>query len=34
LADPELRVELYERSYDQNELLGINDMKTENYAES
>jgi len=30
--DPEMRVEEYERSYEQNEQLGLNDMKTENYA--
>ncbi|KAM9370098.1 zinc finger protein ZPR1 [Phaethornis superciliosus] len=29
--DPELRVERYERSFDQNEELGLNDMKTEGY---
>ena len=29
--DPEMTIELYERSYDQNEDLGLNDMKTENY---
>ena len=33
-ADPELIVELYERDFDQDEMLGINDMKTENYAET
>jgi len=32
--DPELTVETYERSYDQNEDLGLNDMKVENYEES
>ena len=26
-------VEHYERSYEQNELLGLNDMNTENYQE-
>jgi hypothetical protein len=26
-------VEHYERSYEQNELLGLNDMKTEDYQE-
>lgn len=30
-ADPELRIEYYERSLEQNETLGLNDMKTENY---
>lgn len=29
--DPELRVEHYERSFEQNEDLGLNDMKTEDY---
>ncbi|XP_068097024.1 zinc finger protein ZPR1 [Hyperolius riggenbachi] len=29
--DPELTVEKYERSFEQNEDLGINDMKTEGY---
>ncbi|NXH13032.1 ZPR1 protein, partial [Bucco capensis] len=29
--DPELRVEHYERSFEQNEELGLNDMKTEGY---
>ncbi|XP_071625192.1 zinc finger protein ZPR1 isoform X3 [Heliangelus exortis] len=29
--DPELRVERYERSFDQNEELGLNDMRTEGY---
>ena len=31
--DPEMKVEKYERSYEENEELGINDMKTENYGE-
>jgi len=31
-SDPEMTVEEYERSYDQNEQLGLNDMKTENYS--
>jgi len=30
--DPEMKVEQYERSFEQNELLGLNDMKTENYS--
>jgi len=30
-SDPELCTEYYERSLDQNEDLGLNDMKTENY---
>jgi len=29
--DPNMTVEEYERSYEQNEDLGLNDMKTENY---
>ncbi|NXK94521.1 ZPR1 protein, partial [Formicarius rufipectus] len=29
--DPELRVEHYERTFEQNEDLGLNDMKTEGY---
>ncbi len=29
--DPELIVEVYERSFQQNEELGLNDMKTEDY---
>ncbi|XP_017931693.1 zinc finger protein ZPR1 [Manacus vitellinus] len=29
--DPELRVERYERTFEQNEDLGLNDMKTEGY---
>ena len=31
--DPELTVEKYTRTYEQNEDLGLNDMKTEGYAE-
>nr|XP_060643003.1 zinc finger protein ZPR1 isoform X2 [Anolis sagrei ordinatus] len=31
--DPEMAVERYERSFEQNEELGLNDMKTEGYAE-
>ncbi|XP_037802193.1 zinc finger protein ZPR1-like [Penaeus monodon] len=31
--DPEMTVEEYERTFDQNEALGLNDMKTENYEE-
>lgn len=30
-SDPEMQVENYERSFEQNEELGINDMKTEDY---
>jgi len=31
--DPEMSVERYERSFEQNEYLGLNDMKTVNYAD-
>lgn len=31
--DPEMTVEEYERTFDQNEALGLNDMKTEDYEE-
>jgi zinc finger protein len=31
--DPEMTIEKYERSLEQNELLGLNDMKTENYRQ-
>ncbi|KAG9482157.1 hypothetical protein GDO78_011055 [Eleutherodactylus coqui] len=31
--DPEMNVEKYERSFEQNEDLGLNDMKTEGYEE-
>ncbi|KAM3923691.1 zinc finger protein ZPR1 [Leptodactylus fuscus] len=31
--DPEMKVEKYERSFEQNEDLGLNDMKTEGYEE-
>lgn len=27
-----MKVEHYERNYEENELLGLNDMKTENYT--
>lgn len=30
-ADPNLTIEDYDRTFDQNEELGLNDMKTENY---
>uniref|UniRef100_A0A8D0GM54 ZPR1 zinc finger n=1 Tax=Sphenodon punctatus TaxID=8508 RepID=A0A8D0GM54_SPHPU len=30
-ADPEMKVEQYERTFEQNEELGLNDMKTEGY---
>ncbi|XP_052255423.1 zinc finger protein ZPR1-like [Dreissena polymorpha] len=32
--DPNMTIELYERTFEQNEDLGINDMKTENYEQS
>uniref|UniRef100_A0A665XCK2 Zinc finger ZPR1-type domain-containing protein n=1 Tax=Echeneis naucrates TaxID=173247 RepID=A0A665XCK2_ECHNA len=32
-ADPEMKVEKYTRSFEQNEDLGLNDMKTEGYQE-
>ncbi|CAL4078473.1 unnamed protein product [Meganyctiphanes norvegica] len=32
--DPEMTVEDYERTFEQNEDLGLNDMKTENYIEN
>merc|ERR1711963_573962 len=31
--DPEMIIEKYERTFDQNEDLGLNDMKVENYGE-
>ncbi|XP_042235122.1 zinc finger protein ZPR1-like isoform X2 [Homarus americanus] len=31
--DPEMTVEEYERTFEQNEDLGLNDMKTENYTD-
>ncbi len=31
--DPKLTAEEYERTWEQNENLGLNDMKTENYLE-
>ncbi|XP_077458528.1 zinc finger protein ZPR1 [Stigmatopora argus] len=31
--DPEMTVETYERTFEQNEDLGLNDMKTENYQD-
>jgi zinc finger protein len=30
--DPNMEIVDYERTFDQNEELGLNDMKTENYA--
>uniref|UniRef100_A0A3Q3ITX4 Zinc finger ZPR1-type domain-containing protein n=1 Tax=Monopterus albus TaxID=43700 RepID=A0A3Q3ITX4_MONAL len=32
-ADPEMTVEKYTRSFEQNEELGLNDMRTEGYQE-
>lgn len=32
--DPEMEIEIYDRTFDQNEELGLNDMKTENYESS
>lgn len=32
--DERLTIERYERSFDQNEELGLNDIKTENYSQS
>jgi hypothetical protein len=29
--DPNMKVEHYIRNYDQNEILGLNDMNTDNY---
>lgn len=31
--DPNMTIEIYERTWEQNEELGINDMKVENYEE-
>ena len=31
--DPELKIENYERTFEQNDDLGLNDMKTEGYEE-
>ena len=31
-ADPEMTVTYYQRTAEQNEQLGLNDMKTENYT--
>ncbi|XP_016118683.1 zinc finger protein ZPR1-like [Sinocyclocheilus grahami] len=31
--DPEMKIEKYTRTFEQNEDLGLNDMKTEGYAE-
>ena len=32
--DPELTIETYERSFEQNDELGLNDMKVEGYETS
>ncbi|XP_062870145.1 zinc finger protein ZPR1 [Trichomycterus rosablanca] len=32
--DPEMKIEKYSRTFEQNEELGLNDMKTENYGEA
>ncbi len=32
-ADPNMEMTSYVRSFEQNEELGLNDMKTENYSE-
>ena len=32
--DPEMKIETYERSFEQNDELGLNDMKVEGYEES
>ncbi len=32
--DPEMKIEKYTRTFEQNEDLGLNDMKTEGYAEN
>ena len=32
--DPEMTIDNYERSFEQNDDLGLNDMKTENYGEN
>lgn len=31
--DPNMTIELYDRTWEQNEELGLNDMKVENYEE-
>lgn len=33
MDDPRLVKEFYERTYEQNDELGLNDMKVENYEE-
>ena len=32
--DPEMQIEHYERTFEHNEELGVNDMKLENYEEN
>lgn len=32
--DPEMKIEKYTRTFEHNEDLGLNDMKTEGYAET
>ena len=32
--DPEMTIDSYERSFEQNDDLGLNDMKTEDYGEN
>ncbi len=32
-SDPEMEIVYYERTFDHNEELGLNDMKLENYSE-
>lgn len=34
VADPNMRIIRYHRSFDQNEELGLNDMKVEGYEEA
>lgn len=31
--DPNVHVEYFDRTHDENDILGLNDMKTENYGE-
>jgi len=33
LEDPRIQKEFYERNYEQNDMLGLIDMKVENYGE-
>ncbi|CAJ0767428.1 11750_t:CDS:2, partial [Entrophospora sp. SA101] len=32
--DPNMEIEMYERTWEQNEFLGLNDMNVDNYEES